>query len=165
MSNTTEDIIDTEPDAPAQEQQAFSAHQRTWQGIPLAPFAVDREAEWMLHRQQVGAPPLPEIIQDVGAMALDAMRVLWFCAHDPKEWIEAPDGEQVKDELIGFRWRRFTPKERAAKLEARIREWAKDTITGATIPDAVSLFYEIFSSAHSTRAIIASDGKARGMGN
>lgn len=160
MSNT-DDIIDTEPDAPAQEVVAFAAPPKTWQGIPLAPLAIDREGAWRLHRHMMGAPPLQDIIESREAIALDAMRVLWFCSNDPKEWIEATDGERGPD----LRWTRYTASERAFKLESRIMEWSKANITGDQIPEAVELFYEIFVAAHSTRATIASDGKARGMGN
>lgn len=154
------DILDPADTLPP-EAVAFQSDQRTWKDTQLAPFAIDREGAWMLHRHVMGAPPLPEIIDNVQAMALDAMRVIWFCAHDPKEWIAAPDGERGAD----LAWHRFTPADRAHRLEQRITEWARDNITAAEIPAAVSMFYELFSSAHSTRATIASDGKARGLGN
>ena len=148
-------------DTPSPEATAFQTEQRTWKGTPLAPFAIDREGAWMLHRHMVGAPPLPDIIENVGAMALDAIRVLWFCAHEPNEWLAAPDGERAAD----LTWHKFTPTERAQRLEQRISEWSREHITGAEIPEAVSTFYELFSAAHSTRTTTASDGRAHSLGN
>jgi len=163
MSTSPSDITDPgdSADAPSPEAIAFQSEQRTWKGTPLAPFAIDREGAWMLHRHQLGAPPLPEIIDNIGAMALDAMRVLWFCAHDPKEWLAAADGERGAD----LTWHRFTHAERAQRLEQRIAAWGRENIGGDEIPAAVSMFYDLFSSAHSTRTTTASDGRAHTMGN
>lgn len=147
-----DDIID--PEDPADQTNAttaaaFSAPPFKWKDITLQAFAIDREGDWLLHRKQMSAPPLSDIIADVGAMALDAMRVLWFCAHDPSEWLVP-----ARDAAT-----------RALSVETRIRDWARDHIDGTEIPAAVALFYEIFNRAHSTRAIISSDGTAHTSGN
>lgn len=140
-------LIDEPPPedtTPPPEQQSYAAPPFAWKDMALAPFAVDREAEWMLHRNLMGAPPLQDIIHDIGSVALDAMRVLWFCAHDPAEWcVPARDANA-----------------RAQRLENRIRDWARDHISADEIPSAVSLFYEIFTRAHSTRASVAGDGRS-----
>lgn len=148
----TDDIIDTEDAGDTTDQitaAAFAAPPFKWKDITLQPFAIDREGDWLLHRKLVGAPPLGEIIADVGAMTLDAMRVLWFCAHDPADWL-APAADVTS---------------RAQSIETRIREWARLHIEGNEIPASVSLFYEIFNRAHSTRATISGDGKAQSLGN
>lgn len=143
------DELENESPAISREQEAFSAPPLMWKDIAMAPFAVDREGDWLLHRSLMGAPPLNEIIEDVGAMALDAMRVLWFCAQDPDEW-NSPARDAEK---------------RAAKIEHKIREWARLHIAADEIPASVSLFYQIYSRAHSTRPIIVSDGKGPGIKN
>lgn len=143
------DIIDTEDSADQTTAAAFAAPPFQWKDITLQPFAIDREGDWLLHRKQMGAPPLSDIISDVGAMALDAMRVLWFCAHEPADWLSP-----ARDAAT-----------RALAVETRIRDWARTHIDGTEIPAAVALFYEIFNRAHSTRAIISSDGKAHTSGN
>lgn len=158
MSTTPADIIDTDPEASAAQETAaaFSAPAFRWKDITLHPFAIGRESAWMLHRHMIGAPELNDVITNVGAVLPDALRVLWFCAHDPAEWISAPGGEMAD----GITFLRFTPAERAQRLEMRITEWSSDLVDGSEINSAVSLFYQLLTTAHSTRATHVSEGRS-----
>lgn len=146
-----------EPDAPQAEQhaaqisQAFGVRPFFWKDIQLAPFAIDREGDWMRHRELLGEPQLQEVIRFPHAMVPDALRVLWFCAHDPDTWLLEPS--MMKDDK--GEWRRVPGQERALNIEKKIRAWAKMQIVGrdeALL--AVDVFYEIFMSAQSTRTAV-----------
>lgn len=134
-------------------QAAYGVKPYFWKQIQLAPFAIDREGDWMQHRSLLGAAPLGDIIRLGPAMVPDALRVLWFLAHDPAEWLSMPNMKQVQGEDGEPQWIRLTSQERALELETKIRAWAAQHVTRDEGPLAVNLFYDIFNSAHSTQAI------------
>ncbi len=119
-----------------------------WKNIQLAPFAIDREGDWKLHRELLGAPPLDEVIRSPHAILPDALRVLFFCAHAPSSWIGLPTMKEQDG-----RWIRINGHEQAMMLEMMIREWAGEQILRQDGAAAVNLFYDIFNSSQSTRAI------------
>jgi len=129
--------------------QAFGIKPFHWKDTQLAPFAIDREGDWQRHREALGDPPLSEIIRNAQAMLNDALRVLWFCAHEPKEWLAIPSMSRNED----GNWTRLTTIERAILVEDRIRAWSRENIANTEQAMAVSLFYEIFQSAYSTKAV------------
>ena len=131
--------------------QAYGVKPFFWRDIKLAPLSIDREGDWNMHRELIDAPALHEIIRKSAAMAPDALRVLWFLAHDPSEWLDMPGSKFVTDSEDG-RWVRMTGKERALELEKKIRAWGAENVSGSEGVDMVSLFYDIYQSAHSTRA-------------
>ena len=139
----------------AEVEQVYSVKPFFWHGIQLAPLAISREGDWMMQRELLDAPPLNEIIHRSSAMAPDALRVLWFLAHDPSEWLNMPSTKLVKStdnpEDEG-RWVRLSAKERAMELEAKIRAWGEVNVAIYEGAEMVSLFYDIYTSAHSTRA-------------
>lgn len=138
------DILDTPPpeDMP-QEAIAFESASLRWHDIDLAPLAISREAAWGIHRHQIGSPPLSDILHNNAAMCGDAFRILWFCAHDPSDWIGV----------------------KPADLEAAINEWADANIHGNELVAAVDLAFEILDRSRKTRATIVGDGKAHKSGN
>lgn len=129
--------------------QAFGVRPFFWKDQQLAPFAIDREGDWMRHRELLGEPDLKEIVRLPLAMQPDALRVIWFLAHDPAEWLS------ISSMVIGKdgEWIRLSAFDRAMKVEEKIRAWALQNVGGQEGPLIVNLFYDIFNSAHSTRAV------------
>lgn len=129
--------------------QSFGIKPFYWKDIELAPFAIDREGDWQRHREAMNEPPLGEIIRNAQAMLNDALRVLWFCAHEPREWLSIPS--MIRDDEGA--WARQSTMDRALMLEDKIRTWSRDNVANNEQAMAVSLFYEIFQSAYSTKAV------------
>jgi hypothetical protein len=127
--------------------QAFGVKVFHWKDQALHPFAIDREGDWMRHRELLGEAPLREVILLPMAMLLDALRVLWFCSVDPAEWLTVPYMSEVEGQ-----WRRLTGQERALLVEAKIREWAATNVSRQEGSLAVDTFYDIYNSTQSTRA-------------
>ncbi len=94
-------------------------------------------------------PPLGEIIRNAQSMLTDALRVLWFCAHSPREWLSIPS--MIRDDEGN--WTRQSTMDRALMLEDKIRAWSRENVANNEQAMAVSLFYEIFQSAYSTKAV------------
>lgn len=133
-------------------QLAFQARPFTWRGKQLAPFAIDREGDWLLHRALIGAPALPIVFGQGSAFTLDACRILWFCSHDPREWQQPSLDLQTQVDDI-----ERTPQELAWDLEHRIRAWAVEHIPAGSQTEAVTLAFAIFNRAHTTRATVKPD--------
>jgi len=132
----------------AEVNQAFGTKPFFWKDIQLAPFAIDREGDWQRHRETLGEPPLSEIIRNAQAMLNDALRVIWFCAHDPKTWLSIP--AMVRDD--DGNWTRQSTMDRAIVLEEKIRAWSRENVANNEQSMAVAIFYEMFQSAYSTKA-------------
>lgn len=128
--------------------KAFGVKPFFWKGQQLAAFAIDREADWMMHRELIGEPPIFEILSRQTAMLADALRVLWFLSHDPEAWLRIPT--MAKDET--GQWRRISGLDRAIIIEAKIREWAAANVSANEGPLAVDLFYDIWCSSRETQA-------------
>lgn len=128
---------------------AYAVTGRHWKALPLAPFAISREADWLLHRTALGCPPLEQIIQQPQAMLSDALRVLWFLAHDPAAWLSLASMHQVEG-----RWQPRTAHDRALELEATIRTWADEHVSNDEHTLAVLLFYEIYNGTRETRTSV-----------
>jgi len=130
--------------------QAWGCKLWHWKEKQLAPFAIDREGDWLRHRELLNEVPLAEIIGKPQLMLNDALRVLWFLAHEPVEWLNIPsmryDGEEAG-------WHRLSAFDRAYLLELKIREWSAANVRREEGALAVQVFYEIYSSAHETRAV------------
>lgn len=131
----------------------FDAKAYHWKNQPLAPFAISREGDWRQHRAALGAPPLEELIFKPEAMIPDALRVLWFLSHEPREWLSIPAMRQ--DDQLG--WHRRGAQEMALELEAKIRAWADENIDGDEYALAVGLFYDIFNRTRETRTTVRPD--------
>lgn len=131
----------------------FGALPFFWKEKQLAPFAIDREGDWLRHRALLGEPDLDEVIRIPSAMLTDALRVLWFLSHDPAEWISVSDMKAVDDGEGGQRWVRMTGRERALIIEGKIRAWSGEHVQPQEGMTAVLLFYDIYNRAHSTRAV------------
>ena len=120
---------------------AWQAKPFVWQGKTLAPFAIDREGDWLLHRALINAPGLGVVFGQGSAFLHDACRILFFCAHDPDVWLAPADDAQ----------------EAARVLEKRIRAWAVDAIPPGEQTAAVTMALEIYNRAHTTRAVAKPD--------
>lgn len=130
---------------------------RFWKEIPLAPFAISREADWRQHRTALGAMPLEDLITQPQALVPDALRVLWFLAHDPAEWLSTPSMEIADAGTANERWVRRTAQAMAMTVERKIRAWADAHISGAEHALAVQVFYDIFNSSQVTKTIVKAD--------
>jgi hypothetical protein len=141
---------------------AYAVTPRHWKDIPLAPFAISREADWLLHRTALGCPPLEQLIQQPQAMLSDALRVLWFLAHDPVAWLSLPSMREVEG-----RWQPRTAHDRALELEATIRAWADEHVSNDEHALAVLLFYEIYNGTRETRTSVkpSKDHDVKKLGN
>ena len=139
--------------APPVEQLTFQEGIFHLHGQPMSPFAIDRESAWHLHRSQIGAPPVDRF-QTIGEWGLDALRILWFCSHAPADWISAPTGESRDGQ-----WVRYTPEERATRLEIRISDWASSTLSTVGLTEVVSIALAIMASANKNRAVPVPSGK------
>ena len=81
-------------------------------------------------------------------MIPDALRVLWFLSVEPDEWLSVAAMKRTEEG-----WILRSPHERAMEVEMKIRKWAAENVRGNEGPLAVNLFYDIFQSAHSTKAV------------
>lgn len=131
--------------------EAFTARPFFWKNLHLAPFAIDREGDWLCHREMLKAPPLDDLIREPNAMMADVARVLWFLTHEPEEWLALPSMKQL-GEAEDFRWVKLSTFDRALALEKQIRAWASEHIHHSEAVQALALFYEIYNRAQSTRA-------------
>lgn len=142
-------------------EAAFSAPPFFWREIELAPFAIDREMDWLRHCRLIGSPPLAETISDPEVFWLDAARLLWFVAHEPAAWLapRLPDFEKLPTEEKLERLLRPrkpappTPEE----LDKIIREWMRQHIGARDMQEVTHLAYQILERAHTARAVAAPD--------
>lgn len=121
-------------------ETAFQAIPFTWHGVALAPFAIDRESDWLLHRALIGAPYLGLVFEHASAFLADARRILWFCSHDPSAWLTPSAAE-----------------DRAVALEQRIRTWGNAHIHPGEQIEATTLAFSIYNRAHTNRALVKPD--------
>jgi len=148
-----DDCPDTEPEETktSSVNAAFTAQPFFWKNIQLAPFAIDREGDWLRHRETLHEPDINELLSEPNAMMPDVCRLLWFLSHEPVEWLSMPGMKQLGEDQ-NFRWVKLTAYERALALEMRIREWAVDHIDHNDGVMAMQLFYQIYQRAQATRA-------------
>jgi len=128
---------------------AYSAGTTHWKHIALAPFAISREGDWLLHRTTLGCPPLEQIITRPQAMLSDALRVLWFLAHDPSAWLSIASMHEIDG-----RWHVRSAHDRAMEIEASIRAWADEHVESSEHALAVMLFYQLYNGTRETRATV-----------
>lgn len=128
---------------------AYAVAQHDWKGRPLAPFAISREADWLLHRSALGCPPLEQLITTPQAMLSDALRVLWFLSHEPAEWLARPSMKEVEG-----RWKIRSAQERALEIEQAIRDWADQHVSNDEHALAVMLFYDLYNGNRETRTAV-----------
>lgn len=138
-------------------EAAYGAASRQWKGIPLAPFAISREADWRQHRTALRCMPLEDLIADPQALLPDALRVLWFLAHDPAEWLGTPSMQQVDADTPAARWVRRPAFEMALEVERKVRAWADEHISSAEHALAVQFFYDVFNSTQTCRTTVVPD--------
>lgn len=146
-------VLEDGPAAQARAQEvtaAYATPPRQWKDIPLAPLAISREGDWLLHRTALACHPLEQIILEPRAMISDAIRVLWFLAHDPAVWLSIPAMKTGPD----GRWQTRSAHERALELEMQIRAWADQHIANEEHALAVTLFYEIYNGTRETRTAV-----------
>lgn len=104
--------------------------QFTWHGKKLHPFAIDREGDWRAHRVALGVPELSSVLSE--AFMSDALRIVWFCSHDPGQWLPF-----LRDPVA---------------LELKIRKWAAENVGTGEQQEITRLAIDIFNSAYKTRA-------------
>lgn len=135
-------------------QGAFRASGHSWKGRKVWPLAIDREGDFYYHRQALGLLPLGDVIGSSHAFMMDAVRMVWFCLHEPETWLEAPGGEYDAQN----RWRAYEPHERALQLEAVIRVWAKEHVLPGEQQELVKLAYALHDEAYLTEVVPAGGG-------
>lgn len=123
-----------------------------WKDVPLAPFAISREGDWRQHRAALGCAPLEDLVFKPEAMLPDALRVLWFLAHDPAEWLAVPSMKEAEG-----RWINRTAQEMAFEIETKIRAWADQHVDGNDHALAVALFYQLFNASREARVTVKPD--------
>lgn len=143
-----DDTIDSQAQS-EQIQGAYAVQPFYWKDKELAPMAISREGDWLMHRTCLGCPPLEHIISQPQAMLLDALRVLWFLSHEPSAWLSVPS----MHELDG-RWQMRSPHDRALALEMQIRAWADEHVGNDEHALAVRLFYDIYNGTRETRTTV-----------
>lgn len=111
-----------------------------WDGQPLAPFAVDREGDWRCHRAALGLPELGRVMSE--AFLADAIRIVYFCAHEPRQWLRLLSDPE--------------------RLELEIRSWAASAIRPGQQGDITALAIGIFNSAYTNRATAREQGDGLG---
>jgi hypothetical protein len=146
------------------EQVTFLAKSFQWRDQKLAPFAIDRESAWHLHRFCLGAPDLTEVAVDTGAFLPDALRMIWFCSQEPEAWLSMPSGrwEDQDGERV---WKKLSSRERAIQLELKITAWANEHVAAKEIPEIVDLAYAVYTSAHKNQVGIQGAEGGRSSGN
>lgn len=78
--------IDSEDPAHETQRQAAFDSAFEWRGKELHPFSISRESLFHQLRLAIGAPVWDSCIEDTYAFTADAARILWLCAHTPKDW-------------------------------------------------------------------------------
>jgi hypothetical protein len=146
-----DDLPADSQDKKTQLDEAFTARPFFWKHFQLAPFAIDREADWLRHRVMLQEPTLDELIREPNAMMADVARVLWFLTHEPEEWLALPSMKQL-GEAEDYRWVKLAAFDRAMSLELKIRAWSAEHIHHSEAVQALALFYDIYNRAQSTRA-------------
>lgn len=102
---------DVQAEMEEREREAAYSEEPEWKGELLQPFSFSRKSLFYSHRVSMGAPHLLEVLGDSMAFLGDALRILYFCAHDPAEYrhlrakpellqdaIDAWSDEQVESE-------------------------------------------------------------------
>lgn len=147
-----EEIDSGHDPAQAARESAFSAPAFHWKDMPLHPFAIAREADWMAHCRRIGLPPVADAALDPELFLGHAIRLIWFCAHPPETWL-AP---------------RMNPMLHPFALESVIREWVDKHIRAADHIAAMNLAIAIYDRAHQNQPIAETSadsdaGKASGL--
>lgn len=130
---------DTPPPSSAERRAAaFQAAPFHWHDLQLAPLSIGREGDWLMHCARIGLPPLHEVINRGEAFLPHALRLLWFCAHEPARWLAV--------------WMKGGP---AAPilLETEIRAWLDDHVKSTEGLPVLKLALAIWDRAHETRAV------------
>jgi hypothetical protein len=146
-----DDVPTDGQDKKTEVDEAFAARPFFWKLFKLAPFAIDREGDWLRHRVMLQEPSLDELIREPNAMMADVARVLWFLTHEPEEWLALPSMKQL-GEAEDYRWVKLSAFDRAMVLELKIRAWSIEHIHHSEAVQALALFYDIYQRAQATRA-------------
>lgn len=120
---------------------AFQSAAFYWKDQPLQPLAISREADWLLHCHQIGLPPLSGDLSSHSATFFPyAIRLVWFCAHEPKEWLGAGRASFGLDKVI--------------------RNWADAHVLPGDQPAFIKLAWDIYDRAYLNKAVPQPDGTA-----
>ena len=130
------------PDPETLRETAFASPPFTWHDRPLAPLAIDREGDWLLHCRRIGLPPLAEVLSSSDLFAPHALRLLWFCLHEPSDWLS-----------VWMAGGKGAP----IHLDTRIRAWAAGAILPGEQSAAVSLALQVYDRAYTNRATPVDD--------
>lgn len=143
---------DPTPDRDQERAAAFSAPPFFWKETELAPLAISREADWLLHCQRIGLPTLDAVINEGDAFLAHAIRMIWFCAHRPSKWLA--------------HWIGWDSTVAPYKLDLEIREWADEQITpGDDAIAAIKLALAIHDRARINQATLIDEEDADAEGN
>lgn len=113
-------------------EEAFHG-EPVWKGAVLQPFSIGRESFFYQQRAAVGAPPLEVLMVNENAFLADAIRILYLCSHEPKQ----------------YRHLRSRP----AVLQERMEEWADAEIrTPEEQLEAVTVALRVFNGSHENEA-------------
>jgi hypothetical protein len=138
MNQSIEDINDLAAaalDAEHHREESFTAAPFHWKDIPLHPFAIDREADWLLHCQRIGLPASDVAIRSLDTFLSHAVRLIWFCAHEEPAWLA-----------------NWMLRGGSLLLDLSIREWSRQHILPGDQIAVTKLALEIHDRAHVNHA-------------
>jgi hypothetical protein len=118
-------------------EQAFDANHE-WHGTKLHAWTVGREQLYFRLRAVDAAVPLHVALQNPESFLGDAIKILYLCSHEPREW---------RDLLTDVR----------AFVEA-INVWAEDHVKRDEQSDVIDLANRILTDADSTKAVLRPSG-------
>lgn len=137
-------------DPPDPHEAAFTAAPFAWKNIPLHALAIAREGDWLMHCRRIGLPALHECIGSAETFLPHAVRLLWFCAHEPVTWLSAwmKGGEAAPVVIENF-----------------VRAWSEEQITPGDQPAVLKLALDIYDRAHANEARLLDPGGEDTEGN
>jgi hypothetical protein len=141
----TEDLepLDSDPAEArtAARESAFAAAPFFWKDLELAPLAIGREGDWLLHCQRIGLPPLHEVINSGDAFLGHAQRLLFFCANPPRAWLAVwmkggAAAPIILEQMIAdWAARHIQPGDQIAVIKLALQIYDRSRITQATLTD------------------------------
>lgn len=141
-------FLDPIPAAPEDvREEAFAAAPFLWKDLSLHPLSIGREGDFLIHCRRIGLPPLAAAMKSTETFLSHAIRILWFCAHEPESW-------------LAF----WMKREGSFLLDLVIREWADKHILPGEQDQVVGLALDIFDRAHVNHAARVSEDDADDVG-
>lgn len=118
---------------------------KAFQPVLLHPYSSGREALFYKLRAADGSLPLARTLEQLTTFLSDAIKILWLCSHEPRDW-------------------RLLRGDTALFLEA-IDAWADVNVPRSKHVEAVNLALQIFNEAGINQAVPEPSERAADSGN